>query len=91
LFVEGFENYMCVTIDDDKMHHQIGRTDLRGLKLTQHVRDNKKGFVAHTAFYTASGLPLGVEWEHSNDDSITAATERLIRSQLSPASGQSGA
>ncbi len=90
LFIEGFQIYMHVTIDDDRIHYQIERTDLQGLKLTQHVRDNKKGFVAHTVCYNASGLLLGVEWEWSNDDSTTAATERLIRSQLSPASGQNG-
>jgi hypothetical protein len=90
LFVEGFEEYMRITIDDDKMHYQAEKMDTQGLKRTQHVRDNRKGFVAHTACYTASGLPIGIEWERSNDDSTTAATERLIRGQLSPMSGQNG-
>jgi hypothetical protein len=90
LFIEGFDEYMRITIDDDKMHYQAENTDTQGLKQTQHVRDNRKGFVAHTACYTASGLPIGIEWERSIDDSTTAATERLVRAQLSPINGQNG-
>jgi hypothetical protein len=91
LFVEGFDSYMHVTTDDDKMHFQISsKADTQGLKISQHVRDNRRGFVAHTACYTAPGLPIGIEWEKENDDSTAAATERLIRSQLSPTSGQMG-
>jgi hypothetical protein len=91
LFIEGAEFYSRVTIDDDKMHYEtMDKQAAQGLKITQHVRDNRKGFVAHTACYTASGLPIGIEWERSNDDTTAAATERLIRTQLSPMSGQSG-
>jgi hypothetical protein len=91
LFVEGFDSYMRVTTDDDKMHFQISsKADTQGLKISQHVRDNRRGFVAHTACYTASGLPIGIEWERENDDSTAAATERLIRSQLFPTIGQMG-
>ena len=62
LFIEGYEGYMRVTIDDDKMHHQTGKgKDTQGLKVTQHVRDNQKGFVTHTCCYTASGLTIGIE------------------------------
>jgi hypothetical protein len=58
-FFEGFEAYMRVTTDDDKMHLQTGKEqDTQGLKVMQHVRDNHKGFVAHTFYYTASGLPI---------------------------------
>jgi len=91
LFIEGFEKDMRITTDDDKMHFQLSsKADTQGLKTTQHVRDNRKGFVAHTACYTASGLPIGIEWERENDDSTAAATERLIRAQLAPTSGQTG-
>ncbi len=81
---------MCVIVDDDKMHYQSEKNDTQGLKRTQHVRDNRKGFVAHTACYTASGLPIGIGWERSSDDSTATATERLIRAQLSPTNGQYG-
>ena len=91
LFIEGFEGYMRITNDDDKMHLATGnKANTQGLKVMQHVRENRKGFVAHTSCYTASGLPVGIEWERSWDDSTTAATERLIRQQLSPTSGQNG-
>jgi len=91
LFIEGFEGYRRITNDDYKMHLATGnKADTQGLKVMQHVRDNRKGLVAHTSCYTASGLPVGIEWERSCDDSTTAATERLIRQQLSPTSGQIG-
>jgi hypothetical protein len=91
LFIEGFEGYKRITNDDYKMHLATGnKADTQGLKVMQHVRDNRKGLVAHTSCYTASGLPVGIEWERSCDDSTTAATERLIRQQLSPTSGQIG-
>jgi hypothetical protein len=91
LFIEGFNSSMHVIVDDDKMHYNIdAKADTQSIKITQHVRDNRKGFVAHTACYTACGLPIGIEWERANDDSTAAATERVIRNQLSPASGQSG-
>jgi hypothetical protein len=90
LFIEGFDSYMHMIVDDNKMHYQSEKNDTQGLKRTQHVKDNRKGFVAHTACYTASGLPIGIEWERSSDDSTAAATERLIRAQLSPTNGQYG-
>jgi hypothetical protein len=90
-FIEGFTPNMRIIYDDDKMHCEVSnKTDMQGLKKMQHVRDNRKGFEVHTACYTASGLPIGIEFERSNNDSTTAATERLSRSQLSPISGQSG-
>jgi hypothetical protein len=58
LFIEGFNISVLVIIDDDKLHYNIGKADTQSLKTTQHVRDNRKGFVAHTACYTAYGLPI---------------------------------
>ncbi len=72
LFIQGFDCYMRVTEDDDKMHYEIdNKADTQGLKITQHVRDNRKGFVAHTTCFTASGLPIGIEWERCNDTATT--------------------
>ncbi len=59
-----------------------------GLKIMRHVREYWKGLVAHTAGFTASGCPIGVEWEQTSDDSTTAATQWLVRAQLRPASGK---
>jgi hypothetical protein len=64
LFIQGFDCYMRVMEDDDKMHYEIdNKADTQGLKITQHARDNRKGFVAHTTCFTASGLRIGIEWE----------------------------
>jgi hypothetical protein len=69
LFIEGADFYVRVTIDDEKMHYETkDQQSAQGLKVVQHVCDNSKGFVAHTTCYTASGLPIGIEWEQSNDD-----------------------
>ncbi len=88
LFKEGFESYLRETTDDDKMHLQTGKDqDTQGLKVTQHVRDNRKGFGTYLLLHCIR-LPIGIEWEHANDVSIAAATDRLIRAQLSLMSGQ---
>jgi hypothetical protein len=90
LFIEGFKDFIWIILDDDKMHDSSKKTRMCGLKKTLHVRDNRTGCVAHTLVYTASGLPIGIEWECAGDDSTTAATERLIRSQLAPMHGDTG-
>ena len=91
LFVEGVDFYIRITIDDDKVHYEItGKQLAQGLKIAQHVRDNRKGFVVHTSCFTASGLPIGIAWERLSDDTTASATERLIRTQLSPMSGLNG-
>ncbi len=64
LFVHGFQGYTSITVDDDKMHNdKHSKLDTQGLKQMKHVRDNVNGFVCPTAGYTASGLPIGLEWE----------------------------
>jgi hypothetical protein len=91
LFVEGVDFYIRITIDDDKVHYEItGKQLAQGLKIAQHVRDNRKGFVVHTSCFTASGLPIGIALERLSDDTTASATERLIRTQLSPMSGLNG-
>jgi hypothetical protein len=81
---------MQIILDDDKMNDSSKNLSICGLKKTQHVQDNRTGCVAHTLVYTASGLPIGIIWERASDDSTTAATERLIRSQLAPMHGDTG-
>jgi hypothetical protein len=54
LFVEGVDFYIRITIDNDKVHYEItGKQLAQGLKIAQHVRDNRKGFVVHTSCFTA--------------------------------------
>jgi hypothetical protein len=59
MFIKGFTPYLHIINDDDKMHCEMNnKTDMQGLKKVQHVRDKQKDFVAHTACYIASGLPI---------------------------------
>ena len=91
LFIEGLDFYTWITIDDDKVHYEVtGKQLAQGLKIAQHVWDNRKGFVVHTSCFTASSLPIGVAWEWLSDDTTASATEWLIRTQLSPMSGLNG-
>jgi len=59
-------------------------SETSGLKPTQFVRDNRKGFTFHTLVYTASGIPLGLEAGIVSDDSSTDTASRLIKEQLAP-------
>ena len=90
LFIEGFDGFLRIILDDDKMHDASKQPEAYGLKKSQHVRDNRTGCTLHTLAYTATGLPIGFAWERANDDSVTGATERLIRSQFAPMHGDSG-
>ncbi len=90
LFIEGFESFLRIILDDDKMHDSSKNQNIYCLKKAQHVRDIRTGCIAPTLVYTATGLPIGIEWERASDDSTTAATERLIRSQLAPMQGDTG-
>ena len=75
-----------VTIDDDKSHFngKMGYYNTAGLKPTQLVRDNRRGFVFHTLVFTASGLPLGIEAELVTDANSYDTSSRLITRQLAP-------
>jgi len=63
----------------------------QSLKKSQHVCDNRTGCIAHTLVMTASGLFLGLDFEHANNDCTMTATERLIHTQqLAPVHGDCG-
>ena len=88
LFLRGWEPHQTkfVTIDDDKTHYngKMGFYNTAGLKPTQLVRDNRKGFVFHTLVFTASGVPLGIEAEMVSDQNSNDASSRLLTRQLCP-------
>jgi hypothetical protein len=90
LFIEGFKSFLRIILDDDKMHDSSKNQSIYSLKKAQHVRDNRTGCIAHTLVYTATGMPIGIEWERASDDSTTAATERLICYQHAPMHGDTG-
>jgi hypothetical protein len=94
LFVVGVRNAIenpIITIDDDKMHYAMGsktqRTD--GLKRSQHVRDNRHGFVCNHVVYTASGILIGLDFERSGDSDSTSSSLRVIKNQIDPQHGDS--
>jgi hypothetical protein len=96
LFVIGAKNAVgtpILTIDDDKMHYAMrnknGKTD--GLKRSQHVRDNRHGFVCNHIVYTASGILIGLDFERTGDNDSTSSSIRLVKGQIDPQHGDSPA
>ena len=62
---------VSVALDDDKIWlQQTGENarDKAGLNFTTHVRDNRKGLIAHTAVLTGTNLPLGMSVYNLNSD-----------------------
>jgi len=88
LFLSNWPSYVkkYVTVDDDKDHYngKMGWFNTAGLKPTQFVRDNRRGFVFHTLVFTASGIPLGLEAELVSDSSSFDTSTRLVTQQLAP-------
>ena len=53
---------ISIALDDDKIWLSLSgknSIDKAGLKYTTHVRDNRKGLIAHTAISCGAFLPLG--------------------------------
>jgi hypothetical protein len=88
LFVQGIKEHIpcpTFTIDDDKMHYAADpNTPTDGLKLSQHVKANRKGFVDNHIVLTASGTLLGFDFETEGDENSNSSSMRLIRNQLCP-------
>jgi len=83
LFLKGYNpgEMKNVTIDDDKDHFNgaMRWSETSGLKPTQFVRDNRRGFTFHTLIFTCSGIPLGIEAEMVTDQSSIDTGCRLLR------------
>jgi hypothetical protein len=88
LFLQGIKEHIAcptITIDDDKMHYAADpHLPTDGLKLQQHVKDNRKGFVDNHIVLTASGTLLGIDFETEGDENSNSSSMRLIRKQLCP-------
>jgi len=56
-----------------------------GLKPSQFIRDNRKGFTFHTLVFASSGIPLGIDPEMVTDGCAYDASTRLLTTQLAPA------
>jgi len=76
-----------ITIDDDKDHSngRMKHLENSGLKGSQFVRDNRRGFTCHTLVFTATGLPLGIVPEIISDNGSFDTSSRIILSQRAPA------
>jgi len=88
LFLANYDinNRKFITVDDDKDHYagKMSWNETSGLKPSQFVRENRRGFTFHTLVYTSSGLPLGIEPETTADVSFFDTTTRLLVNQLAP-------
>jgi hypothetical protein len=74
------DSSILLTHDDDKVwasNTGSNADDRFGLKYTQHVRDNRKGIVVHTAVSSTTSLPLGISFERENE-SIALSFRRIM-------------
>lgn len=79
---------ISVALDDDKIWANLknsSKDDLFNLKYTTHVKDNRKGFVAHTAVSSGANIPLGISFERIKD-----TTEKCFKRLLESLFGQDG-
>jgi hypothetical protein len=66
------QSIIIITLDDDKIwaaNSGQNASDRFGLRYTQHVKDNRKGIVAHTAVSSTTSLPIGIAFERVNESS----------------------
>ena len=86
--ITGRRGKISVALDDDKIWMNLknsSRDDLFNLKYTTHVKDNRKGIIAHTAVSSGANIPLGISFERSQD-----STERCFWRLLDRMFGQDG-
>ena len=63
LSITNRKGRISIALDDDKIWlSQTGKNgeDKSNLNYTTHVRDNRKGLIAHTALSSGANLPLGM-------------------------------
>jgi len=85
LFIHDYEGKMVVVIDDDKMHFATSNA-MGGPKLSQHVQDNRRGFVNHQMLCAALMVLLGFCFD-GHGDTTQSSTMALIKGQLAPSEG----
>lgn len=66
--------------------HFNTKKDTAGFKMSQHVRDNRRGPVCHHAVTTATNLLLGVHFERVQDSS-ESSIRSMTKKQLAPTQG----
>jgi hypothetical protein len=61
LTIKNREGNIEIVVDDDKVFGQNdSKKDTYGLKYTQHVKDNRKGYNCHVAATTCTLFPMGI-------------------------------
>ena len=73
-------------VDDFKVYFNTRIEELHGLKMSQHVRKNRRGPVLHQMVRSASGLGVAVYAEMKSDTSFSS-TIQMIRGALLPMQG----
>ena len=92
LSIVGRTDEISIALDDDKIWVQTsGRNedDHFGLRKVTHVKDNRKGIIAHTAVSSSTNIPLGFMFERRGDRAVECFTH--IFSKLFPANVGGGA
>jgi hypothetical protein len=80
LTIRNREGNIEIVIDDDKVFGQNDpKKDTYGLKYTQHVKDNRKGYTCHCAATTCTLFPIGIHWEHEGESSHSCI-EKILTS-----------
>ena len=83
---------ISIAFDDDKVwlsNTGANAQDKYNLRYTTHVRDNRKGIIAHTAISSGCLLPLGLAFERSGDSSYSCF-ERLFNFMFRSNTGERG-
>ena len=86
--ITGRQGKIAIALDDDKIWMNMknsSRADLFNLKYATHVKDNRKGLIAHTAVSTGPNIPLGICFERRMD-----TTEQCFRRITERMFGQNG-
>ncbi len=70
LTIRNREGNIEIVVDDDKVFGQNDpKKDTYGLRYTQHVKDNQKGYNCHVAATTCTLFPIGIRWEQQGASS----------------------
>ena len=90
LSIAGRTDDITIALDDDKIWVELSGSnelDTFGLRKVTHVKDNRKGIVAHTAVSTTANIPLCFIFERVGDTAVKCFLR--IFGKLFPVGGSS--
>ena len=82
LFLAKNTNKVMIALDDDKTHFANVSGNLLGLQLVNHVRDNRKGFTAHTAVDIIFNFPFNMTWQRHHDTGVISVFKRMVKAMF---------